>query len=767
MGVALVLAGVLIPVTVPVVPEALAGPGDAAVQAQSSIESGTADPCPSNPPGDWKVGGVRGEECVLAVDACPQSPVTGDVMVASVTGYPRQTPLRGRILRYPHFCEHQILEKLDPAGYSTCTTRAGYVVMIHPMEKQLDAHGDVVLDADGNPLLWNMCRLLTTPTCSFGLHRVDSATCKVVTRRTWQCPSGTLPRNEFNSCYRPQPPAGTQHPACGPGAPGMVALDCEDYVGDDYARTPMARACADFDTGATSTALSANTLAGSSAVWWCEFNPNHLKAVCHSAVPPAGECGSTVARCLKRASEEGGCDSIARTILCRAQQGSGTLTTDDGCAPCVVLPFESDLSECPDEFHKEPNTGPSCPGDCFYDTMHRVKESFFYDAYDCRHVRDRTVQGGLDDHGGRCRDQAFCNGTAPEGSLTWTSGHGSGAAIVDAPVVLRIDDLPSRTITKYQTFFYWSSDRTTDRVEIYLRNYLAFDNSNDPHGDDSLVRIWPKMDPNTTYSEVRDFLDDSGDVGEACLIRGKPQLRVTIRELRPDDPEDHAEILRLFGPGSLEWWDSLSAADKRRRTEALGLTYWDDLATDADRASERSLRSTELSEEIPCDIGNVYWCRWMPRRPGYYTAAAGGAWQVAQPERNRSWRSCDVVGLAMPIFCARLAGYLERSVSALQAEVRRRGLTMEELGLRIGGIGHVNGNSNTYGIGDSKNNNRWLNDDTEWLYSDLAGQQYRCPSTDLRVTACGTPKRAGNYTRTPSIGIEVHEIRAATRAPNR
>ncbi len=755
---ALVIASVLTPVSAPILPESVAGPVDAGVKAQSAIVGGTPDPCPSNPPGF----APDGSNCVLTVDACPQSPVTGMVMRASVTGYPKQQAYRGgRILRYPHFCEEQILEKSDPGWYSACTALTGYVVMTHPMEEQLDAQGDIVLDANGNPALWNMCRLLTTPTCSFGLNRVDSEHCNVVIRRTWQCPTGTLPRNVFNSCYRPAPRSGAHHPACGPGAPDLVAVDCEDYVGEDYARSPASQACAGFDTGDSLTALSDNTLTGSAAVWWCEFNPNHLKSVCQGAAPPPGECAPAVARCLKRASGMGGCSEIARTLYCRGQQAAhdaGTLTAEevraDGCEPCVVLPFESDLSACPADIHQAPVTASTL----FFDVMHREKQSFYYDAYNCRFVR-----GGdpLSAHPA-CRNEVVCDGTAPQGRLTWSSGHDSGLAIVDAPVVLRIEDVPSQYVTRYRTEFIWAhGNPSRSRLYIHQDSFLRFDNNFDPHGDESLVRVWPLMNQSTSYGRVKDFLNNYNDVSDSCLIRGRPQFRVTIRELRPDDPEDHAEILRMFGPGSLDWWANMPVAERRRRTEARGLQFWPDLATAAAEAQERARRDADLSEELRCTRGSGYWCRWAPRRPGYYTATAGGAWRVLRPAVTRQWLSISVVHY-VDYFIA-LLGYLDSFSADVEAAARSRGLTMEELGLRINGLGRTDPTlyPGRYGLIPFNDS------DHEWLYSEGAGLQLRCPSTDLRIFGCGVPKIGGNYTESAAIGIEVSEIRVAARSPNR
>ena len=54
----------------------------------------------------------------------------------------------------------------------------------------------------------------------------------------------------------------------------------------------------------------------------------------------------------------------------------------------------------------------------------------------------------------------------------------------------------------------------------------------------------------------------------------------------------------------------------------------------------------------------------------------------------------------------------------------------------------------------------------EWLYTDTAGTNVKCPSRDLRV-GCGGSGESQNYTETEPIGILVHEVRVSTVAPDR
>ncbi|MCY3952237.1 MAG: hypothetical protein OXG69_06785 [bacterium] len=768
-GAALVLAGVLAPVGVG--PESLGGPGDAAVLAQNVnppdaiVRGNLVNSCPSG----YTVRDTNGNrridpddrECEQEVDACPRSPVTQLHMEASVsdTGNPRQWDYHGTaIRRYPHFCEERILEESEPNAYKDCAARTGYVVMIHEMEVRYNA-GDPVLDGDGNPVLdgngdavirndpvyWRMCRLLTTPRCPPGLNRVDSASCKVVTRRTWTCRTGYLPRNEFNRCYQPPPtrPAGASHPACGPGAPDLVAADCEEYVGDDYALDPAQQLCGEYKTGKGRTKLKDNTLSGSSAAYWCEFRLSHLKAVCQGpGNPRPGECAPTVARCLKRATAAGGCHTVAATIRCEKLQADYASASDradrvekdaaandaakeaakkakgdaadnarkHGCEPvaeCVVLPFAS-------------GSGPSDPSDClgFHGPAPSPDNSFDY------------LQPGA------------CSAGVPAGRLTWKSGHESGLVIVGAPVVLRVEDVPSqlaprhRAIVRERVNIY--GHRSVYRVEIETKQYLRYgdrddDPGDDPHGDDLFIRVWPEMDPSRQYGEVREVMELGR--GRECLIEGRPRFKVTIRELRADVVADRTTMRNLFGDGPADRWDE----------------WWADLSPAEQQHYESVSPSAALSEEVDCHSGEDYWCRWEPPRPGYFAAVADGTWRMEEMSLFRAW---PPKGFSDPR-AQPLLTYLQSPDPDNVAELHSKGLKWAHLGLQ-------QAQNNPY-IWTQAYTDR----DNEWLYTEDAGQQYRCPATDLRIAKCNVRRTVRADSHSPPIGIEVHEIRVGSRTSNR
>ena len=772
-GAALVLAGVLAPVGVG--PESLGGPGDAAVLAQNVnppdaiVRGNLVNSCPSG----YTVRDTNGNgridpddrECEQEVDACPRSLVTQLHMEASVsdTGNPRQWDYHGTaIRRYPHFCEERILEESEPNAYNDCAARTGYVVMIHEMEVRYNA-GDPVLDGDGNPVLdgngdavihngpsvyWQMCRLLTTPRCPAGLNRVDSASCKVVTRRTWTCPTGYLPRNEFNRCYQPPPtrPAGASHPACGPGAPDLVAADCEEYVGDDYALDPAQQPCDKYKTGKQSkTGLKDNTLSGPSAAYWCEFRLSHLKAVCQGpGNPPPGECAPTVARCLKRATAAGGCHTVAATIRCEKLQADYASARDradrvekdpaaadaakkaartdqkkkadkareEGCEPvaeCVVLPFASGSgsSECLG-FHDEPDTST----DHLFDNLPRLGD---------------------------------CSAGTPTGRLTWTSGHESGLAIVGAPVVLRVEDVPSQLAPRHRAIVRKKPDiygrrYVIYRVEIETKQYLRYgdgddDPDDDPHGDDLFIRVWPEMDLNSEYGSVSEFVESAR--GRECLIEGRPRFKLTIRELRADVAADRTTMRNLFGDGPADRWDE----------------WWADLSPAEQQHYESVSPSAALSEEVDCHSEDIYWCRWEPPRPGYFAAVADGTWRMAEMSFFRAWP--PPVGVVPDTLGGELLTYLQSPDPDNVAELQKKGLDWADLGLQ-------QGQNNPY-IWTQAYTDR----DDEWLYTKDAGQQYRCPATDLRIANCGVRRTVRADSHSPPIGIEVHEIRVGSRTSNR
>ena len=375
----LALVGVLAPIESPDLPPPLDGlAGAPAASAQPppppTVIDGTPDSCLATPvlwspqPADSDF--MTAPECVLELPACPESPlVSGQYMRLSVppaalaTQFPDlavlypdaiEYPRIAGMDRYPEFCEERILQIDDPIAYDTCITLTGYTVIQYT--------------DGGQP----GCRLLFPIACAVGLHRSGSATCRAIHRRNWTCATGYIPRNEFNTCYQAPTFVGVTHPACGQGAPEFLVMDCEEYVGDDFVHTASTIDCAaDYSTGtpakhtdgtqavsgARMVELEPNYNSGlTSSDFWCAFETKFLIADCHRTDISPAECSSTSkALCLKRASATGGCNLTAATIRCRALEAAfaqqPTVTTieevrQQGCAPCLILPFRSIPSHC-------------------------------------------------------------------------------------------------------------------------------------------------------------------------------------------------------------------------------------------------------------------------------------------------------------------------------------------------------------------------------------------------------------------------------------
>ena len=685
------------------------------------------------------------------------------VYLAPSFGEPEAVDTRGNVIhRYPGFCEQRIYKSDDENDYETCKTVAGFVVMTHVIE---------VPDPNNTPVTRHMCRVIATAGCVAGLHRAGSNSCSAIKRRTWTCPTGYLHRNEFNSCYKEPDPYTGKHPACGAGAPEFVAQGCADYVQDDFANNPGLVDCGGFKTGASKTAMSANARTGSSKSYWCAFNAAFLKLVCHGASRPATDCAPTTAHCLKRASETGGCTAIAQAIRCRALQAKYQAKYDadnqdlealrairaEGCSPCILLPFQSVSPECPVDMREQP-AGPGTGTTSNINPQHyfsllRVKESYFLDTTVCEPVRDG---GDLDDHP-KCRARAICDG-APQGRLDWTSSHYSDLAIVNSPAVLTIIDLPRELVNIRETVFRPNSrggSMTSGSTEVW-----AFDN--DEH-DDPLLRIWPEMNPGWRGDQVTSRAFFGGTkVRGSCVANEPPMFKVILDELRPDIRAEATEIRKLFGAQALAWWDNLTTPEQRRHTEARGLKFWGDLATQADQDLEREKRASTLTEEIACNVGVTAWCRWTPTRSGYFKAIAAGAWIIDQLEKPM-WETHTppgqlALGVSRNIYLGSLEKFLSNPSNTPQIKkiLDAQKITAEEAGLvpaMTALLPHPAGAYDSHGK---------LTD--EWLYTADAGAQYRCPSTDLRVR-CGDSSRVGNYTETEPVGIWVHEVRVATRTP--
>ena len=726
-----------------------------------AVDSGTPTDCLTTPT-QWS---PQGSECVLELPACPQSPLFQDFpdrqqfMRLSVppagledrfpsldVGYPDVDGLVG----YPDFCEERVLDS-DPA-YGACLGMSGSVVTQYT-------------DPDTSQM---GCRLLHPIECPVGLYMASSKTCRAVQRRTWTCEDGQVPRNEFNSCYKLPESAPDQHPACGEGSPDFVAMACEDYVGGDYIANPADVACvttymtgtpvnnAEGDTavpGARSVPIAANSHPGESSAHWCSYDSRYLDARCHRTnLNPVPDVCTTesLALCLKRASQTGGCDAIATTIRCRAYEAAyrqrvrrGNMRVRavqleevrlQGCTPCIILPFTPVPGACPDDTDAEPRRGRwnglTINGQRQY---HRTPADL---------VSIHEDEAGFGTTEPACADP-------PRGSVTWESAHISGVAVVNSPIIVtipdtRLSDPPS------PAYSYWDSETSPIYWASSTRRVVRMaDSSEDPR-----VRTRPDVDSTTTFGTLSEM------VSRECAVSQPPFFKLVVEELWPDNgpdyddsdgdctvppdgdrPDSNAEaILQLFGADSLRWWCELTGGERRDRTRARGLDWWDDPDTDQDGRTER------LREKFNCDYtttGDLIWCRWVPTRAGYYRLEAAGAWLLTtytrEPARFRldellAWLNDPQDGTG--------------NRSSVQNQLNSAGLGHEDIGLD---------STLTSALPTPPG--------SDWMYSESVGSNANCPAVDLRIYC--NREAIGRYTQTDPVGVRVHEVRAHTVTPSR
>ncbi|MCY4629882.1 MAG: hypothetical protein OXE75_03200, partial [bacterium] len=606
LGAALAVAGVLVPLEAADLPDPLdALAADAAVLAQDQpVADGTAEPCPAR----YTASSDDASLCVLETSACPDAPAAlgGGPLMPSVN-YPETLAAdMRRIGRYPDFCEARYLESADRALYGACRNTRGFVVRHHFRIPELDGEGNPVLDDRDRPVASNLCRILHPTICSVGAQ-IEPYTCRATRRRTWSCPAGYIPRNDFNTCFKPLSRPDGPHPACGPGAPELHILNCADYAANDYVASPgdAAWACGGdrFGTGSAATALKPN----SANRHWCRFDTSHLQVACHRDTPPAGECTPTAALCLKRASRTGGCNAVANTIRCRILQAGfadGHSTPGDvrtaGCQPCILLPFEPRPATCPNEIDGEP-AGPPKIYEDRYNGIHLVKVDFDeyvgrYEIIEGRRTRVNICEGA---YSGRNLEACVAASRPcqdpPSGSLTWSSTHHSQFAVVNLPIILTVEDVPS----ELQEIVGYSESGGLGQGDS--ESYLTYPGE----GSDDIIQRFRAPDTGAMPTRVGDLAIDSRP--RVCRYGEPPVFRVVVEELSPDD--DEQAIKDLFGERSLDWWNALDATERANLTAARG---------------------AGRTEEVPCNSGEVIWCRWTPTRSGYYTLTAAGAWLVGR-----------------------------------------------------------------------------------------------------------------------------------------
>ena len=633
-------------------------------------------------------------------------------------------PLPG-VERYPEFCEVRVLQTVNAAAYDQCANISqGYVVKLYDEELVIEGVSELIPG----------CRLIVSPVCAAGLNRIDAMVCRATIRRTWSC-GPNIPTNDYNTCYVPNAMIPTPHPACLEGAPQFVVTACSDYVGTDYLQVPTSVSCSSFDTGDPATALTPNSIPGASNSYWCDFDQSLLRLECHASPQPP-DCVPVTATCIKRVSQTGGCDAIANAIRCRALQfefNSGRLDIEDvrngGCTPCTILPFEDPPEECPADITGRPSVTSAFASQ--HDALHRVREDFKTDAPVCVSVR----RGG--DMTDACRQKKVCS-DPPQGRLSWTSNHYSGSAVVNSPVTVFLHDIASES-TAVEGLVSLRSGRYIRPANI--GNLLQYP---DADADDAHMLLFPQLVPSLSYDDVWDLISFAVEfpvTGSACALEEQPRIVLEIEELLPDRDAD--EIERLFGQESLDWWRSLSTGEQRDRIQGrgLGLTYWSDLVTSSEQTAENALRAGVMTASVPCNTDGTVWCRWTPTRSGYFSLTGAASWIGTQYITGRVWE--------WEIRINNMNTYIRNNSPAIAEALADMGMTPAQVGINDSVTALL---PTPPGLTNS------------WLYSEDAGESFRCPSIDLRV-ACGGTGRGGNFTETAPIGVLVHEIRVVTRVP--
>ncbi len=684
-GLLAALIAALAPVESPVPLGPLEGiVGQVPAEAQTpAVGPGTPDPCPVPLQPDSNDASL----CVLSQLACSEHPLHAAYPL--LAAHPLHTgPYLVPSTEFPDFCEATVLDSYDLAAYTACTALAGYVI------KTFTQGSD------------QACRMIRPTQCASSMHRTGVNTCRRVQRRIWSCPPGATPTNQFNRCYQKPPDYTGSHPACQSGAPSFAISSCEEYVGQDFVRAPASVQCSSFDTGNTGPKL--RDLTGASNLYWCQFDSSYLDAGCHGAGAP---CTAADAVCVKRASTTGGCNAIAQAIKCRGLQAhylAGSRTAEDaenvylqGCTPCVVLPFSPTPLDCPQDLRTNPT--PS--------TISKLEDT---------HQRRGDWNSG-NSTSSLCSDP-------PQGRLVWESSYHSGLAVVNSPVVLRVDDLPTATRHfRYVRVVVKGTPPSLRGFGTVSRQYFVYA---DGSSGDTTVRAWPTFDTTLTYGSV----DKIAWNGSLCLIRNLPDFRVRVEELWPDS--DASDIRALFGSDALDWWEALTPAQQMSRTAARG---------------------AKLTQVVRCNYDTDVWCNWRPARPGYYRLVAAGAWQLQRLTTSRYWLPSDwsvlIDSALVDMFnksdgiCPNPQVYRHTDHDCLKANLATLGLTAKQVGLKpdLDGLLPV--------------------ESQEWLYTDNAGPNV-CPPRDMRLY-CPSGSDSWNYTESEPIGIMVHEVRVSTVTPDR
>ncbi len=354
---------------------------------------------------------------------------------------------------------------------------------------------------------------------------------------------------------------------------------------------------------------------------WCEYDKRYLNLDCFDPSPQSPSCNWNPpadkhrAWCIMRASQTGGCNAIARTVLCRSLQidlrkaapnsDAAEAAHEDlrtmNCEPCPPRPlFDPDESAANTANCDNPPATSSKlllslpPNPAQWEAVHyaRFARQGFTDSRACadwKQEMERDFQNGTirnydpssyAKQGERCID--YLCPPLTSGRLDWKSSHTSGRVLTGTPVSFTVTDAPFTKVTKRYLNVngkFWREDQWkkdprktkeswfgVDGVEIAtsvedIGNYMTMTPAEKSYwifGSESTQQRLRLRDVNDLVAhDAHGTLSDALKSKVECYPHNHdpPAVSVSIRKLLPDSDADRKMICRLFGVTAIELWN--------------------------------------------------------------------------------------------------------------------------------------------------------------------------------------------------------------------
>ena len=159
-----------------------------------------------------------------------------------------------------------------------------------------------------------------------------------------------------------------------------------------------------------------------------------------------------------------------------------------------------------------------------------------------------------------------------------------------------------------------------------------------------------------------------------------------------------------------------------------------------------------MTAEVDCNVDLPVWCRWTPTRAGYFEITGMAAWISERWDRGARAILGDAGARLTDDF---LSDPVNRETLAEQ--MAGWGATTPALLERM--AGDLGLRSDLTAVLPREN----LRGDGRYTGSE---SRFSCGGTDVRITCAGQSSGDfGNYTETDPVGVMVHDVRVATRAP--